>query len=524
MESLFWADQVAREVVEKWGVSSYRTEMGIGASGIPHVGSAGDAVRSYAVSLAIKDLGKKSELVAFADDRDGLRKVPAGFPASLEREIGKPVSMIPDPFRCHKSFALHVSSLLIDAFEKLGISFALKRGNEEYKKGTLDKEIVEILTKWKKAGQIIKRVTGSEKFLNQLPFFPICGRCGRVYTTKAYDFLPKEKRILYRCDQEFVGKARGRDVLVKGCGFDGEAGIRDGKLAWKVEFAARWKALNINYEAFGKDILESVRCNDAICKEILGRNPPVHSFYELFTERGGKKLSKSRGNVFTPQMWLKYASPESLRLLFMKRLGTTRVVDLDSIPSLMDEADELEGIYFGEIKIKNEKELAHKKRLFEFVHFLNPPKSQGINVEYNVLVNLSKSLPIKEKEALIKEILLSSGKIKKIGKAGEKELEKRILYASNWAGEEKPEFERIALDKREKRALAEIHETLKIPLNAEEIQEMIFGVSKKRGIKPQNLFRILYKIMLGMDRGPRAGHLIELLGRERVRALIKQRL
>ena len=95
----------------------------------------------------------------------------------------------------------------------------------------------------------------------------------------------------------------------------------------------RWRALKINYEAYGKDILESVRCNDAVCRELLGWEPPIHSFYEMFTERGGRKISKSGGNVFTPDMWMKYASPESLRLLFLKRLGTTRVVDLDSIPA-----------------------------------------------------------------------------------------------------------------------------------------------------------------------------------------------
>jgi len=311
---------------------------------------------------------------------------------------------------------------------------------------------------------------------------------------------------------------------VKGCGREGEVSIREGKLAWKVEFAARWRALDIHYEAYGKDILDSVRCNDAICRELLGRDPPVHSFYELFTERGGEKISKSKGNVFTPQMWMEVASPQSLRLLFLKRLGTTRVVDLDAIPALMDELDSLERVYFGEESVANKKELSHKKRLFEYIHFLHPPKKQTLRIEYNTLVHLAQSLPIKEKENLIKEILFSSGKIKQLDKESEKELQQRIHYASRWAGEEPPPKEKIVLNKAEKKALAELYEVLKSPLTAEEIQTKIFGIAKQRGFPPKNFFRLLYKIILGMEKGPRAGKLIELLGRGKVRKLIKQRL
>jgi lysyl-tRNA synthetase class 1 len=310
-------------------------------------------------------------------------------------------------------------------------------------------------------------------------------------------------------------------VLISGCGAAGEAGIREGKLAWKVEFAARWKALDIHFEAYGKDILDSVRCNDAISREILGREPPVHSFYELFTERGGKKLSKSKGNVFTPQMWMEVASPESLRLLFLKRLGTSRVVDPDAIPALMDEVDELSRVYF-QGGIRNERELAHKKRLFEYVHLLAPPRKPGLSIEYNSLVTLAQSLPVKDKMGLIKKVLLSSGKVGKLDKSGEKELEKRIGYAIKWGGDEKPAPAKLIMNRAEKKALVQLEHTLKEHLNGDEIQDRIFTIARERGIKPQKFFGMIYRILLGLDRGPKAGHLIELLGRERVRMSIKK--
>ena len=174
MEDIFWVDRTAREVIEKWqGEKKHRTEMGLGASGIPHIGSAGDGVRSFAVYLALKNLGHKAEFIAFSDDMDGLRKVPAGFPESMEKDIGKPVSMIEDPFGCHRNFAYHISSLLTDAFEKIGITFTLRRAQEEYPKGTFDKEIIQILERSKEAGGIIRSMLGQAKYVKQLPFLPV---------------------------------------------------------------------------------------------------------------------------------------------------------------------------------------------------------------------------------------------------------------------------------------------------------------------------------------------------------------
>lgn len=519
MDSPFWVDTIASKVIKQWDVSRYRTEMGMGASGIPHVGSAGDAVRSYVVTLGIEDQGKNSELLAFSDDRDGLRKVPSGFPPQLERELGKPVSMINDPFGCHKSFALHISSLLEEAFTQLGIRYTLHRGNDAYTKGMLDKQIFVLLKNATRAGEIIKRTTGSEKFLTQLPFLPICEVCGRVYTTRAHAFLEKEKKVQYTCDLDFLGKARGRDVPIKGCGHQGEVGIRQGKLAWKVEFAARWDALDVHYEAYGKDILDSVRCNDAICTEILKRQPPVHSFYELFTERGGSKISKSKGNVFTPQKWMELATPQSLRLLFLKRLGTSRVVDAEAIPALMDEVDSLESVYHGDENIANKKEKAHKKRLFEYLHFLNVPKQQSTHISYTTIVNLARALPVKDKERIIFEIL---GANQQIEPGKEDQAKQRIHYATVWAGNEKAAPVKLALDRAEKKALAQLHSALAEEQSADDIQAAIFAIAKERGIQMKNFFRILYKILLGTDRGPRAGMLIHLMGQDQARKLIKR--
>ncbi len=529
MESLFWADQVAKEVVErekKLGrVSAFRTEMGLGASGIPHVGSTGDGIRSFVVNLALRELGAKSEFIAFSDDKDGLRKVPVGFPVP-ESEIGKPVSEIHDPFGCHKSMALHIGQLLTDAFDRLGVEFRLLRAHEEYAKGTMDKQIIIALKNARRCGEIIREVTGQEKYMTQLPYLPVCSECGRVYTTRAYRFDENENKIYYKCDQSFTGKNSntGKTIEVKGCGHDGACGIRDGKLSWKVEFAARWAALKINYEAFGKDILDSVRCNDRISSEIFGWEPPVHSFYELFTERSGKKISKSAGNVFTPARWMKYASPGSLRLLFLKRLATTRVVDPDAIPAYMDEVDELEKVYFGKTKVVNPKELEHQKRLFEYVNFLKKPGENRAAVQYNLLVRLMR---ISKNKEVVKEVLRRTGHVPEpLEKDDENELDDRLGYVENWINDTVPE-ERIvySMTGQQKASIKKlIHELESKEWEEDELYSRLYAIPKEDGLEMGKFFEAAYILLLNSVRGPRLAQFICAVGCEKAAGIMKGRL
>ncbi len=530
MEPLFWADQVAKQVVEREKklnrVKTFRTEMGLGASGIPHVGSAGDGIRSYVVNLALKQLDVKSEFIAFSDDKDGLRKVPAGFPESMEKEIGKPVSSIRDPFGCHDTMATHITALLTDAFEKLGVTFRLLRAHEEYARGTLDKEIIVALKNAKRCGEIIHDSLGQEKYLLQLPYLPVCSECGCVYTTRAYRFDEKEKKIYYKCDQSFIGKNSntGKTIEVKGCGHDGVSGIRDGKLSWKVEFAARWAALKINYEAYGKDILDSVRCNDRISSEVFGWEPPVHSFYELFTERSGKKISKSAGNVFTPARWMKYASPASLRLLFLKRLGTSRVVDPDAIPAYMDEVDELEKVYFGKVKVANPKELEHQRRLFEYVNFLKVPKESTAAVQYNMLATLMR---IAKNKGVAKGILKRTGHISSdLSKDDEKEINERIGYVTNWINDTIPEEKIVyALTDAQRKSIKKlIYELDSKEWGEDELHARLFAIPKEENLDVGKFFEAAYVLLLNSTRGPRLAQFIAAIGCQKSADILRSRL
>ncbi|MCW4000331.1 MAG: lysine--tRNA ligase [Candidatus Bathyarchaeota archaeon] len=520
-----WYDLMAKKVIEreqtlKRDMSVVRTEMGLGASGFPHIGSLGDATRSYAVTLALKDQGVNSELVAYCDDKDGLRKVPAGMSKDMEKWLGYSVSSIPDSFGCHESYGKHMSSLLLEALEKCGIEYKYYSANEVYKKGLLLNEIRTLLTNAKQVGEIVKEEVGQETYTEVLPFFAVCENCGHLYTTRAYKFDPKTDKVTYKCEGLEI---RGKKIA--GCGHEGEVDIKsgEGKLTWKSEFAARWRALDIRFEAYGKDIADSVRINDRICREVLKFEPPSHAKYEMFLDKGGRKISKSAGNVFTPQVWFNYGSPQSLLLLMLKRFVGTRSLDVSDIPAYMNELDYMEEVYFGRKQV-GEKEKMRLRGLFEYCYLLNPPAKPSLHVPYNLLTFLVKMAPKESQSDYITEKLQSYGYLQK-DQGIDAGLQQRIDYALNWTRDfdEITETE-VELSEDEKKAVTALVAKLQTDLDADAIQNAIFTSAKDSGIKPGNFFKVLYQILMGAPQGPRLGPYVLAMGKQNVVAALERAL
>ncbi len=521
-----WYDKVAVDIVERErrlgrSLDLIRTESGIGASGLPHIGSLADATRSYAVTLALEEQGYKSEFVAFSDDKDGLRKVPRGLPRSLSKYLGRPVTSIPDPFGdCHGSFGEHMGSLLLGALDACGVEYRFVSGTEVYRRGLLNEQIEILLKNAERVGEIVKKEVGQEKYVEALPYFPVCGNCGRIYTTKAYEFLPKENMVLYVCEGMEV---KGR--WLEGCGYKGEADYTkgEGKLSWKAgEFAARWVALGIRFEPYGKDIADSVRVNDRICREVLGYEPPLHVQYEMFLDKGGRKISKSAGNVFTPQVWFRYGSPQSLLLLTLKRFVGTRTVSVTDIPQYMNELDELEDIYFGRKVVSDERERAKLKGLYEYCWMLRPPAEPSVHVPYNLLTYLAKVAPRGSETEFILEKLRDYGYLKN---GVSEDMEKRIGYAFHWVGDFGEIKEAtVKLSREGAAAIGEFIRTLEKEEKEEEIQGAVFSIARKNRVPPKVFFKLLYTILLGAPEGPRLGPYVLTMGKQNVIESLKRSL
>lgn len=510
-----WIDKLAFELLEREkhlgrNLDILRVESGLGASGIPHIGSLGDAVRAYGVKLALENFGYKSELIAYSDDLDGLRKIPDGMQEfGLEEHIAKPVSLIPDPYACHDSYGMHMSSILLEGLDKVGIKYEFRRAVDTYKQGLLKNQIHTILQNSTKIGEKIADLVGQKKYQKYLPYFPVCANCSRLYTAESTEYIADEKKVKYRCHDAKIGSK-----MLKGCGHKGEADITKdlGKLSWKVEFAARWSAFDIRFEAYGKDIMDSVKVNDWVVDEILEFSHPHHVKYEMFLDKGGKKISKSLGNVITAQKWLEFGNPKSILLLLYKRITGARELGFEDIPSLMNEYNELEDIYFGRIKVDNQAKLTKSKGLYEYVNLLNPPKQSSIHVNYRLLIELTKIFQERRNERVMKK-LLDYGVIK----SPESEIEKLIEIAGNFSDEfDQQEKIQVNLNDAAKKALKILVDALGAKEEPEDIQNTIYQIAKSNGVQPKDFFKILYQIILGTSRGPKIGPFISDIGRKQV--------
>lgn len=509
-----WIDLVGYRVIEREkslgrSLNLIRVESGIGASGIPHVGSLADAARAAAVKLALENLGYRSEFIAFSDDLDGLRKVPYGLPDWLSEYLAYPVSSIPDPYKCHESYGAHMSSILMDAMDRCGIQYTFMSGRDAYRRGLYNKQITKILENVDVIGKAIETITGQTKFQEQLPYFPICENCGRIYLARAIKYDKVSQKVIYRCEGAEI-----RKKFIQGCGHEGEVKVADGlgKLAWKVEFAARWSALDIRYEAYGKDIADSVKVNDWVSDNILNYPHPYHVRYEMFLDKAGKKISKSAGNVFTPQTWLKYGTPQSLLLLLYKRIAGTRALSITDIPSYMDEVDQLEKLYFSKREPSNMKEVK-SRGLYEYINLLHPADKPSQHIPYSLLVQLCSVAPEGKEVEYVEEKLRQYGMIK----AAEEKLKRKIQLALNWSRDlQAIERKTINLNEMERQLVTEFVDSLGTR-DPKQIQYSVFEIARKHSVEPKDLFRLLYMILLGTESGPRLGPYLIDLGIEKAK-------
>lgn len=511
-----WIDKLASEVLareESLGRDTglIRVESGLGASGVPHIGSLGDAVRAYGVALALADMGHRSELVAYSDDLDGLRRVPAGLEgAGLEEHAGRPVSDIADPHSCHASYGEHMSGLLLEALDALGVKYTHMSAREAYAEGRFAPQVVAILDAAGRIGEHIAGATGQEKFRGALPYWPVCASCGRLYTAVAREHFGGG-RVSYECAGAEIGGRR-----VEGCGHAGEADAAcgPGKLAWKVEFAARWAALDIRFEAYGKDIMDSVMVNDWVSESVLGRAPPHHVRYEMFLDRAGGKISKSAGNVLTPQSWLRYGTPQSLLLLLFKRIGGARRVGTEDVPQLMDELARLERLYFGREREPNAERAARLRGLYEYAHLLRPPAAPQERAPYGLLAALARVFR-EDRVRLVTGRLVEYGTVSGPGEALAESIELAGRYADDHGdgrGEAPDPGEAV------RAALSEVAGALDAGCDA---QEAVRAASARHGLQARDVYRAAYMALIGAPSGPRLGRFVADIGPSRAAAMLR---
>ena len=276
-------------------------QTGYGPSGLPHIGTFGEVARTSMLVNALNKLTDlPKEIITFSDDMDGLRKVPENIPNKelLENNLHKPLTVVPDPFKKFNSFGEHNNEMLKTFLDNFNFIYTFKSSSELYKTGFFNEALKLILNKYNEIMDIIIPTLGKERQKTYSPFLPICPDTGVVLEIPVLEIDEKNSKIIF----DNFGKKLEKSILDGHC-----------KLQWKVDWAMRWYALDVDFEMYGKDLIESAILSTKIIK-ILGKTNPSGFAYELFLDEKGEKISKSKGNGITIDEWLEYASPESLSL------------------------------------------------------------------------------------------------------------------------------------------------------------------------------------------------------------------
>ncbi len=381
-----WPFQEARRLVERLGGGApgkgyVLFETGYGPSGLPHIGTFGEVVRTTMVRQAFHRLSDvPTRLFCFSDDMDGLRKVPDNVPnrEMMAAHLGRPLTAIPDPFGQHESFGAHNNARLRAFLDQFGFDYEFQSATECYRSGRFDRALLAVLEHYDEIIQVVLPTLGPERRATYSPFLPICPETGRVLQ------VPVEARDVDAGTVTYRDEA-GRAVEVPVTG--GHC-----KLQWKVDWAMRWTALDVDYEMSGKDLIDSVRLSSRICR-ILGGRPPEGFTYELFLDENGEKISKSKGNGLAVEEWLRYAPEESLALFMYQQPRRAKRLYFDIIPRQVDDYIQLLDRYADQAPAERlENPVWH-------IHDGAPPEER-VPVTYTLLLNLAGACHAEEKSVL----------------------------------------------------------------------------------------------------------------------------
>ena len=503
-----WPFQEAKKIQKSKQRDSKDTiifETGYGPSGLPHIGTFGEVSRTNMVRFCFEKLtGKKTKLIAFSDDMDGLRKVPDNIPNKeiIENYIDYPLTSVPDPFKKFNSFGEHNNNMLQDFLNKFQLPYEFQSSTLAYSSGIFNEIIKKILINYEEIKDVVLPTLGEDRRKTYSPFFPIDKETGKILQVYIEEINLDNSSVIYRHEN----KTMETSVLNGDC-----------KLQWKVDWAMRWAAFEVDYEMCGKDLTDSYILSSKICK-ILGSPPPVNLIYELFLDDKGQKISKSIGNGISIDEWLKYSNQESLSLFMFQRPTTAKKLHFDIIPKNTDEylnhllkysddntnGDNPVWHIHKEDKIKFDTKINYSLIL----NVISVCKTDDPNVVLGLLRNYQSDFSKTELDIIIN--LITKG----------------INYFNDFI---KPNLKFKKPNQEEYQIIKNVLDKIEsIDQNstADEFQTAIFSVAKESIYKEniKDFFKLIYEVVFGQDNGPRLGSFIKVYTKEKTLNLINSKL
>ena len=494
-----------KSFIEKKGKITLQT--GYGPSGLPHIGTFGEVARTSMMVNALNQLTDlPTEIITFSDDMDGLRKVPENVPNQklLNDNLHKPLTQVPDPFEKFNSFGEHNNEMLKNFLDSFKFKYNFQSSTALYNSGFFNPTLKIILDNYEGIMNIIISTLGKERQQTYCPFLPICPDTGHVLEIPLLEIDKEKSRIIF----DNKGKKLEASILDGNC-----------KLQWKVDWAMRWYALDIDFEMYGKDLIESAILSTKIIN-LIGKKNPSGFAYELFLDEKGEKISKSKGNGITIDQWLNYASPESLSLYMYQNPKRAKKLYNEIVPKAVD--DYLDCIE----KSKKQNELQLLMNPVWHVHNGNIP-NEDIIMTFSMLLNLVETSNADSKELLWKFVKKYKQDI------DEKKFpifDGLVGYAIKYFNDViKAQKKYKSPSENEKLALQALVKTLEKctdEMSPEDIQTLIYSTGKENGYA-ENLrdwFKLIYEVVFGDENGPRMGFFISFFGVKETKELLINKL
>ncbi|CAL7963351.1 Lysine--tRNA ligase [Alphaproteobacteria bacterium] len=533
IESRAWPFQEAEKILKKINYTTPAKgyvlfETGYGPSGLPHIGTFGEVVRTTMVRYAFQKLSNiPTHLFCVSDDMDGMRKIPDTIPNKPEyvKYMDLPLSSIPDPFCTHSSFAQHMNARLCQFLDRFEFEYEFKSATECYKTGVFNEGLLAVLEHYDEIMDIMLPTLGQERQKTYSPFLPIDKKTGKVLQVAIIDRDIKQGMIAYKNEET------NEVIYTK---------VTDGhcKLQWKPDFGMRWAVFDVDFEMYGKDHLVNGPIYSKIC-QVLGNKAPHQMFYELFLDEAGQKISKSKGTGFTLEEWLKYAPQESLSLFMYASPQKAKRLYFDVIPKYVDEyisyiaqfhkerglqQDQLKGNCNYEMHSCNPNnksdlvatESKQAANPVYHIHNGNPPVL-NTNLTYSLLLNLVSVCNTDNPSVIWGYIVRYTNDKEAVNCPFIQNMVRgAINYYHDFVKPKKHYKNPDALEREAlltlKRSLLELTEQGKH--DSDTIQTKVYEAGKKHQIELRAWFQSLYEVLLGAVSGPRLGSFIALYGVE----------
>ena len=517
MSKVAWPGQEAKKIAKSIREPNKTVvfETGYGPSGLPHIGTFAEVVRTLFVMKALKESNPEisTKLIVFSDDMDGLRNLPENVPNHdmLKPHLGAPLSSIPDPFEKESSFAANMNGQLCRFLDSFDFEYEFQSSTAAYSNGIFDEGLKKVVDHYEEIRNLFTQTISPEKRAAWSPFFPKCKSCGKIYTTRVTHVDSEKYQLAYRCELD--------GNLYKSCGYEGVAEVIGGatKVGWKVDWALRWYMLGIDYEMYGKDLMESAVLSSKICR-VLGGRPPVTYKYELFLDENGAKISKKIGNGISMDQWLQFAPIGTLLHFLLGNPNKAKRMGLPILPKLVDE-------YLQSLRHQGPLEAESSQWFIQLIQQkdLRDITCIEADISFNLLYNVAESLSLHDSAILFDYAAGYDEKVLQNKEFFLELCEKVVAYFkyiettldSKQAPIDSGFFPLLTGLKKmlEDRGAEEFH--------GEELQTDLFTIAKQNDRNPRDWFTFLYATLLGKEQGPKLGPFFAILGQEKSLSMIQ---